>query len=130
LSFGEYDPRAYCETTTIHGFSYWVTASRLLEKLFWMSVVLTGFICASLIINTAVDDWTKNPGIVTIKTFSKVSVVKFTKHNSVFTSSIRNSESSYCNLGIIRAFGRKGLILGWIWTIHRVPKIGSTSDFF
>jgi hypothetical protein len=56
---------------------------RLLEKIFWMSVVLTGLTCASLIINTAVHDWKKNPGIVTINTFSKVIVVKLTMNNYV-----------------------------------------------
>jgi hypothetical protein len=64
--------RVYCETTTIHGFFYWVNAPRLLEKLFWVVVVLTGFTCASLIILAAFDDWQKNPGIVTINSFSKV----------------------------------------------------------
>jgi hypothetical protein len=83
LLFVDHDLRAYCEITTIHGFGYWVTAPRFLEKFFWVSVVFTGFFCASLIIHTAVDDWNTNPGIVTIKTFSKVSFVKFTKHNYI-----------------------------------------------
>jgi formate-dependent nitrite reductase membrane component NrfD len=64
--------RAYCEATSIHGFAYWVAAPRLLEKLFWVVVVIIGFVCASLIINKSVDDWQKHPGVVMIKTFSKV----------------------------------------------------------
>jgi hypothetical protein len=64
--------RAYCEATSIHGFAYWVAAPRLLEKLFWVVVVIIGFVCASLIINKAVDDWQKHPGVVKINTFSKV----------------------------------------------------------
>jgi hypothetical protein len=67
--------RAYCETTTIHGFVYWVNAPRLIEKLFWVVVVLTGFVCACLIINDAFDEWQKNPGVVTINSFSKVNIV-------------------------------------------------------
>jgi hypothetical protein len=66
--------KAYCETTSIHGFTYWVNAPRFVEKLFWVAVVLTGFTCASLIIKAAFADWQKNPGIVTINTFSKVKV--------------------------------------------------------
>jgi hypothetical protein len=66
--------KAYCETTSIHGFSYWVSAPRLIEKLFWVAVVLTGFTCASFIINHAVDDWQHNPSTVTINSFSKVNI--------------------------------------------------------
>jgi hypothetical protein len=63
---------SYCETTGIHGFVYWTRAPRHLERLFWMLVVVTGFVCASLIVGRAMDDWQKNPGIVTINSFSKV----------------------------------------------------------
>ena len=62
----------YCETTTIHGFSYWVSARNLPEKLFWVLVVIIGFICASLIISTAIEGWLDEPGVTLIKTFSKV----------------------------------------------------------
>jgi MFS-type transporter involved in bile tolerance (Atg22 family) len=64
--------RAYCETTTLHGFLYCVTAPRFLEKLVWTIVICVSFVCASLIINTAIKDWNKNPGVVSITTFSKV----------------------------------------------------------
>jgi hypothetical protein len=64
--------RAYCENTTIHGFSYWINAPRLLEKLFWVTVVVFGLICASLIIKTAVKDWQNNPTVTVIQSFSKV----------------------------------------------------------
>jgi hypothetical protein len=64
--------RTYCETTTLHGFVYWVTAPRHLEKFFWVIIVLIGFVCASVIVSAAIDDWKKNPGIVTINSFSKV----------------------------------------------------------
>jgi hypothetical protein len=40
-----------------------------------VAVVITGFTCAGLIINTSVEDWMNDPGVVTIATFSKV---KFT----------------------------------------------------
>ncbi len=41
---------AYCETTSIHGFSYWVSADRRVERLFWICVVTTFLCCASVII--------------------------------------------------------------------------------
>jgi hypothetical protein len=47
---------------------------RLLEKLFWVSVVISGFVCAGFIISTSVADWMNDPGIVSITTFSKVSL--------------------------------------------------------
>jgi hypothetical protein len=64
--------RAYCETTSIHGFAYWVSAPRLLEKLFWVIVVCTGFLCASLIIISPLQDWRDHPGVVSINSFSRV----------------------------------------------------------
>jgi hypothetical protein len=64
--------KSYCENTTIHGFVYWVTAPRLLEKLFWVVVVIVGLVFAGLIIKSAIEDWQENPGVVTIKSFSKV----------------------------------------------------------
>ena len=62
----------YCEVTTVHGFSYWVSTSNLAEKFFWVVVVVTGFTCSSLIISTAVQGWLDEPGVTLIKTFSKV----------------------------------------------------------
>jgi hypothetical protein len=67
--------KAYCETTSIHGFTYWVNAPRFIEKIFWVAVVLTGFTVASVIISASIDDWQKNPGIVTVNTFSTFSKV-------------------------------------------------------
>jgi hypothetical protein len=64
--------KSYCENTTIHGFVFWVTAPRLLEKLFWVVVVIVGLVFAGLIIKSAIEDWQENPGVVTIKSFSKV----------------------------------------------------------
>ena len=63
---------SYCNATTIHGFSYWVSSENIVEKLFWVLTVVTGFTCASLIISTAVQGWVNEPGVTEIKTFSKV----------------------------------------------------------
>ena len=65
--------KAYCETTTVHGFAYWVSAPRFLEKVFWVLVVVTGFSLASMIVHAAVVDWMDNPASTGIQTFSKVS---------------------------------------------------------
>jgi hypothetical protein len=64
-------PKEYCETTTVHGFQYWVSAPGHLEKLFWVIVVITGFSCAGSIISIAVQDWMENPGITGVDTYSK-----------------------------------------------------------
>ncbi len=64
--------RAYCEATTIHGFAYFVKAPRLVEKLFWVAVVISCGSYAGYIIASAVQDWTDNPTATFIRTFSKV----------------------------------------------------------
>lgn len=63
---------SYCETTSIHGFAYWISADNLAEKLFWFIVVCIGFSCSGLIISSAVRGWREHPGVTVIKTFSKV----------------------------------------------------------
>ncbi len=65
--------RSFCESTSIHGFAYWVAAPRLLEKLFWVAVVAGFATGACLIIASAVEDWMRNPGVTQIETFSKAS---------------------------------------------------------
>ena len=44
----------YCDSTSVHGFSYLSTGGRnCCERLFWGAVILTGFALASVIINRA-----------------------------------------------------------------------------
>ena len=62
----------YCNSTTIHGFSYWVSAENIVEKLFWVLVVVSGFTCAIALVSSAVQGWIDEPGVTEIKTFSKV----------------------------------------------------------
>ena len=66
---------SYCESTSIHGFSYWVSAESIVEKLFWILTVVIGFSCASVIISHAVQGWLDKPGVTVIGTFSKVVLV-------------------------------------------------------
>ena len=63
---------SYCESTSIHGFSYWVSADNVFEKLFWILTVVIGFSCAYAIISHAVQGWVDQPGVTEIRTFSKV----------------------------------------------------------
>ena len=69
--------KRYCEATTIHGFSYWVSAENIAEKLFWIITVVIGFTCASLIISSAIQGWLDEPGVTVIKSFSKVVIIKY-----------------------------------------------------
>ena len=46
--------REYCNSTTLHGFSYWVNnTDTKAEKIFWVLVVVLGFSMASVIIAAA-----------------------------------------------------------------------------
>ncbi len=72
--------RAYCEATTVHGFAYWVAAPTTPEKIFWVCVVLTGFTCAGLIVDSAIRDWIENPGDTGIETFTMESNSKLSLH--------------------------------------------------
>ncbi len=64
--------KGYCEATSLHGFAYWVSAPRIIEKVFWVVIVLTFMCCACSIIHTAAVAWIETPGDTKIKTFSKV----------------------------------------------------------
>ena len=62
----------FCEVTTIHGFAYWVRGETFVEKLFWVAIVATGFVCSGFNISYAIRDWLQEPGVTIINTFSKV----------------------------------------------------------
>ena len=61
----------YCENCSGHGFQYWVADSSVLEKLFWVVVVLFFFTSGTVMVNEAVTHWGDNPKSVEITTFSK-----------------------------------------------------------
>ena len=63
---------AYCETSSIHGFGYWVTADNRVERLCWVAIVTIFFICASFIISASFEEWREKPGVVVIQSFSEV----------------------------------------------------------
>ena len=62
----------YCETTTLHGFLYWVQARNLYERLFWIVLVVTCFISSCFIVSLSIKQWIAEPGITMIQSFSKV----------------------------------------------------------
>ncbi len=53
--------RDYCETTTLHGFYYLVTAPKLLEKILWGAVIVAFSAYVGKILYAAVVDWNENP---------------------------------------------------------------------
>ena len=63
---------AYCETSSIHGFEYWVTADNRFERLCWVVIVTVFFTCAAFIIAASFKEWREKPGIVVIQSFSEV----------------------------------------------------------
>ena len=40
----------YCQSTTIHGFAYWISAPRSMEKLFWVIVVIASLAFPAIIL--------------------------------------------------------------------------------
>ena len=72
--------KQFLESSTIHGLVYISTESKF-ARLFWMLVVSTGFIIATLLINDAYTNWSESPIKTTIEkrsiseiTFPKVTV--------------------------------------------------------
>ena len=62
----------YCETTSLHGFLYWVQARNPIEKLIWILITVTCFICSCFIVSLSIKQWIAEPGITAIQSYSKV----------------------------------------------------------
>ena len=62
----------YCESTTLDGFAYFVKAENNIERLAWITVTVTSFVCAGICISAAIGDWMDDPTITVIQSFSKV----------------------------------------------------------
>ena len=62
----------YCETTSLHGFLYWVQARNRIEKFIWILITVTCFVCSCFIVSSAIKQWIAEPGITVIQSFSKV----------------------------------------------------------
>ena len=59
--------KLYLENSTIHGLSY-IPSNRKLIRLFWITVVISGFTGAGVLINQSFNDWSNNPVTTTIET--------------------------------------------------------------
>ena len=61
--------KEFLESSTIHGLTY-ISTSRRLGKLFWICVVILGFLAAGFMIKNSFTDWNDNPIATTEKTLS------------------------------------------------------------
>ena len=62
----------YCESTTLHGFAYFVRAENGIERLSWIAITVISFVCAGFCISAAIEDWMNDPTTTVIQSFSKV----------------------------------------------------------
>ena len=62
--------KEFLESSTIHGFTYISTIRTPVLKLFWICVVIAGFITASILIDRSFSAWEQSPIETSIETFS------------------------------------------------------------
>ena len=67
----------FLESSTIHGLTY-ISTTRKYTRLFWILVVLAGFVGASLLIKESFDSWSESPVKTTIETLP-ISIITFPK---------------------------------------------------
>ena len=69
--------RIFLESSTIHGLTY-ISTTRKYARLFWILVVIGGFVGASLLIKESFDSWSESPIKTTIETLP-ISEITFPK---------------------------------------------------
>ena len=69
--------RTFLESSTIHGLTY-ISTTQKYARLFWILVVITGFVGASLLIKESFDSWSESPIKTTIETLP-ISEITFPK---------------------------------------------------
>ena len=71
--------RTFLESSTIHGLTY-ISTTRKYTRLFWILVVISGFLTAFLIINQSFNSWSDSPVKTTIETLpiSEITLPKVT----------------------------------------------------
>ena len=52
---------SYFRETTVHGFRYVVEGENIYEKIFWVMVIIVGFICSGYIITASFQEWGETP---------------------------------------------------------------------
>ena len=60
------DITAYFNETTVHGFQYVVGGRDIIERLFWISLIISGFTLSSIFIRNALKSWSDIPLQTTI----------------------------------------------------------------
>ena len=69
--------RIFLESSTIHGLTF-ISTTRKYARLFWILVVITGFVGASLLIKESFDSWSEGPAKTAIGTFP-IADIRFPK---------------------------------------------------
>ena len=69
--------RTFLESSTIHGLSY-ISTTRKFARLFWILVVIAGFVGASLLIKESFDSWSESPVKTTVETLP-IDEIRFPK---------------------------------------------------
>ena len=59
--------RTFLESSTVHGLGY-ISSTKKIARLFWILVVIAGFLGAGVIIHQSFDNWAKSPVTTTIET--------------------------------------------------------------
>jgi hypothetical protein len=58
--------REYCEITTLHGFNYWVSCTKISDRIYWGVSVMIGVACSTYFCKTAIKEWIDSPSQTTI----------------------------------------------------------------
>ena len=69
--------KEFLEASTIHGLTY-ITTSRRCVRLFWVFVIMTGFMTAGILIHESFKSWSKSPVSISLETLS-ISELTFPK---------------------------------------------------
>ena len=71
------DMNTFLECSTIHGLLH-ISTNKKYTRLFWILVVTTGFVGASILIKESFNSWSESPVKTTIETLP-ISEIKFPK---------------------------------------------------
>ena len=63
--------KEYFKETTVHGFQYVVTGRNRCEKIFWIILIVTGFMMSGIMIYNSISSWRNTPLQTTIEKVSK-----------------------------------------------------------
>jgi hypothetical protein len=58
--------REYCEMSTPHGIHYWVTCTKISDRVYWVVAVMIGVACNAYFCKSVIKDWIDSPSQTTI----------------------------------------------------------------